>query len=92
LPFPTIKWCTGTIPNTAEFTFDIFEKELREHVIPLVDKSYSTIQKPKGRAISGLSMGGRHSMFIGFRSLDVFANFGILSAGDENLKPRCRTF
>lgn len=70
-------------PKHAELTFDIFEKELREHVIPLIDKSYSTIATPKGRAISGLSMGGRHSMFIGFRSLDVFANFGILSAGDD---------
>lgn len=71
-------------PQHAELTFDIFEKELRNHVIPLVDQSYSTIKTPKGRAISGLSMGGRHSMFIGFRSLDLFANFGILSAGDVN--------
>ncbi len=71
-------------PQHAELTFDIFEKELRNHVIPVVDENYSTIQSPKGRAISGLSMGGRHSMFIGFRSLDLFANFGILSAGDVN--------
>ncbi len=71
-------------PRHTELTFDIFEKELRNHVVPLVDKSYNTIASPKGRAISGLSMGGRHSMFIGFRSLDLFANFGILSAGDEN--------
>ena len=69
-------------PKHAELTFDIFEKELRNHVIPVVDANYSTIKSPKGRAISGLSMGGRHSMFIGFRSLDLFANFGILSAGD----------
>jgi enterochelin esterase-like enzyme len=69
-------------PQHTELTFDIFEKELRNHVIPLVDQSYSTIKDPKGRAISGLSMGGRHSMVIGFRSLDLFANFGILSAGD----------
>jgi enterochelin esterase-like enzyme len=69
-------------PQHTELTFDIFEKELRDHVIPLLDKNYSTIQSPQGRAISGLSMGGRHSMFIGFRSLDLFANFGILSAGD----------
>lgn len=27
-------------------------------------------------------MGGRHAMFIGFRSLDLFGSFGILSAGD----------
>jgi len=71
-------------PRHVELTFDLFENELRNHVIPLVDHCYSTIESPKGRAISGLSMGGRHSMFIGFRSLDLFANFGILSAGDTN--------
>ncbi|WP_318342857.1 esterase [Flagellimonas baculiformis] len=71
-------------PQHSELTFDIFEKELRNHVVPVVDENYSTIQNPGGRAISGLSMGGRHSMFVGFRSLDLFANFGILSAGDTD--------
>lgn len=79
-------------PDHAELTFDIFEKELRNHVIPLIDQNYSTIQKPKGRAISGLSMGGRHSMFIGFRSLDLFANFGILSAGDVDAETSLKHF
>ena len=79
-------------PKHTELTFDIFEKELREHVVPLVDKSYSTIQTPKGRAISGLSMGGRHSMFVGFSSLDLFANFGILSAGDNNPEVSLKDF
>ena len=58
----------------------------------LIDDSYSTIANPKGRAISGLSMGGRHSMFIGFRSLDLFANFGILSAGDPNAEISLKDF
>ena len=71
-------------PRHVELTFDIFENELRQHVIPLVESQYSVIKNPKGRALSGLSMGGRHTMFIGFRSLDLFANFGILSAGDTN--------
>lgn len=71
-------------PRHVELTFDVLEKELRNHVIPLIDNNYSTVKSAKGRAISGLSMGGRHSMFIGFRSLDLFANFGILSAGDVN--------
>lgn len=71
-------------PRHAELTFDIFEKELRNHVVPLVESSYSVRQNPKGRALSGLSMGGRHTMFVGFRSLDLFANFGVLSAGDTN--------
>ena len=79
-------------PKHAELTFDIFEKELRNHVIPLVDQSYSTIKTPKGRAISGLSMGGRHSMFVGFRSLDLFANFGILSAGDTEAETSLKEF
>jgi len=69
-------------PNHTELTFDIFEKELRNHVIPLVESNYNVIKNPKGRALSGLSMGGRHAMFIGFRSLDLFGSFGILSAGD----------
>lgn len=71
-------------PKHVELTFDMFEKELRDEVIPLVDSCYSVIEDPKGRAISGLSMGGRHAMYIGFRSLDLFGSFGILSAGDVN--------
>ena len=42
------------------------------------------MREPKGRALSGLSMGGRHTIFVGFNSLDLFANFGVLSAGDVN--------
>ena len=79
-------------PRHAELTFDLFERELREHVIPLVDESYSTRKEPEGRAISGLSMGGRHSMFIGFRSLDLFGNFGILSAGDTDAETTLKHF
>jgi enterochelin esterase family protein len=79
-------------PKHTELTFDIFEKEMRAHVIPLVDKSYSTIQTPHGRAISGLSMGGRHSMFVGLGSLDLFANFGILSAGDNDAEKTLSDF
>lgn len=69
-------------PNHTELTFDLFEIELREHVVPLVDAEYATIKAPIGRAISGLSMGGRHAMIVGLRSLDIFGSFGILSAGD----------
>ena len=68
-------------PRHTEITFDLFERELREHVIPLVDGNYSTIATPRGRALSGLSMGGRHTIMVGFNSLDLFASFGVLSAG-----------
>ena len=69
-------------PNHADLTFKLFEQEMRQNVIPLVEKEYSVRRDPKGRALSGLSMGGRHAIFIGFNSLDLFANFGVLSAGD----------
>jgi enterochelin esterase-like enzyme len=71
-------------PKHAELTFKIFEQELRQHVIPLVEREYSVRRDPKGRALSGLSMGGRHTMFVGLNSLDLFASFGVLSAGDVN--------
>lgn len=79
-------------PKHTELTFDIFEKELRNHVIPVVENAYNVQRDPKGRAISGLSMGGRHSMFIGFRSLDLFASFGILSAGDIDAETSLASF
>jgi enterochelin esterase-like enzyme len=69
-------------PKHTELTFPLFEKELRTEIIPLVDKTYSTQPGPHGRAIAGLSMGGRHAQLVGFKSLDLFASFGILSAGD----------
>lgn len=69
-------------PRHAELTFATFEAELRKHVIPLVEGWYSVQSNPHGRALAGLSMGGRHTMFVGFKSLDVFGSFGVLSAGD----------
>src|SRR5512139_3294731 len=71
-------------PRHVELTFAAFERELREHVVPLVEKQYSVRTDPKGRALSGLSMGGRHTMFVGLKSLGLFASFGVLSAGDVN--------
>jgi len=69
-------------PKHTELTFPLFEKELRQEIVPLVDKTYSTRTDRRGRALAGLSMGGRHAQLVGFKALDMFASFGILSAGD----------
>jgi para-nitrobenzyl esterase len=71
-------------PQHVELTFKLFEAELRQSVLPLVEREYSVRRDPSGRALSGLSMGGRHTMFVGFNSLDLFASFGVLSAGDTD--------
>lgn len=77
-------------PNHVDKTYKLFEAELRKEIVPYIDKSYSTITNRNGRAISGLSMGGRHTQAVGFNALDLFSSFGILSAGDlesEKLNP-----
>ena len=77
-------------PNHVDKTYKLFEAELRKEIVPYVDKAYSTITNRNGRAISGLSMGGRHTQAVGFNALDLFSSFGILSAGDlepEKLNP-----
>ncbi len=79
-------------PRHTELTFKAFEAELRQHVIPLVEREYSVRRDPKGRALSGLSMGGRHTMFVGLNSLDLFASFGVLSAGDVDSEKSLATF
>src|SRR6187455_1498475 len=44
-------------PKHTELTFKVFESEIRQSIIPLVEKEYSLRRDPKGRALSGLSMG-----------------------------------
>jgi enterochelin esterase family protein len=71
-------------PNHTEKTFPLFEEELKKQIIPFVDKTYSTRADRKGRALAGLSMGGRHTQFVGLKNPDLFSSFGILSAGDPD--------
>lgn len=70
-------------PDHTPKSFDLFSEELTQEVIPLIDSNYSTIKDRHGRAIAGLSMGGRHALIDGFRNLDMFASFGILSAAES---------
>jgi enterochelin esterase-like enzyme len=73
-------------PKHLEKTYILFDAELRKQIVPYIDKHYSTIANRKGRAIAGLSMGGRHTQAVGMNALDLFSSFGILSAGDLETK------
>jgi len=57
-----------------------------------VEANYSVHKNPKYRALAGLSMGGRHTMYCGFNSLDLFGNFGVLSAGDNDAEKTLSSF
>jgi len=67
-------------PQHTELTFKILEREFKEVIILFVESHYSVIKDMHARAISGLSMGGRHAQYIGLNNLDLFASIGILSA------------
>ena len=67
-------------PDHEKLTFKLIDEEFKKSIIPLVEKNYSVIKDRHGRAVAGLSMGGRHAQYIGLNNLDLFASIGILSA------------
>ena len=60
-----------------------FEKSLLEEVLPLAEKAYKVSAKPAERAISGLSMGGAETLYVGLRHLDRFAWIGAMSSAPQ---------
>jgi enterochelin esterase family protein len=70
-------------PKHTEQTFRILNEEMINVVLPFVEKTYSVRTDRHGRAIAGLSMGGRHAQVIGFNNLDKFASFGLLSSAES---------
>jgi enterochelin esterase-like enzyme len=70
-------------PKHREKSFPMFNDEMIKEVIPFVEESYSVKTSKHDRAISGLSMGGRHAQIIGFNNLDVFGSIGMLSGAES---------
>jgi S-formylglutathione hydrolase FrmB len=58
-----------------------YETYISSELIRWIDRHYSTIQSPKGRGITGLSMGGHGALFLAFKHPDVFAIAGSMSGG-----------
>jgi enterochelin esterase family protein len=72
---------------------DLYERDIIEDIVPLIDAKYRTIADRKHRAIIGFSMGGGQAGRIGLAHLDTFGTVGIMSAGmnsDVNLQPLAR--
>ncbi|HLN22219.1 MAG TPA: alpha/beta hydrolase-fold protein [Bacteroidales bacterium] len=67
-------------PKHTDLTFGLVEREMKEVIIPYIESHYNVIKNKHGRAISGLSMGGRHAQYVGLNNLDLFGSIGILSA------------
>lgn len=58
-----------------------YETYIVRELVPWIDKNYNTIATPKGRGITGLSMGGHGALYLAFRHQDVFGTAGSMSGG-----------
>ncbi|AUD04335.1 alpha/beta hydrolase [Spirosoma pollinicola] len=56
-----------------------FETYLTKEVIAKIDNTYRTIRTPKGRVITGLSMGGYGALYLATRHPDLYCAAGSMS-------------
>jgi enterochelin esterase-like enzyme len=72
-----------TRENSAQFQGQ-FEKSLVEDVIPYIEKNYRVKADKGSRAISGLSMGGMHTINASLSYPNTFGYIGVMSSGIFN--------
>jgi S-formylglutathione hydrolase FrmB len=58
-----------------------YETHITAELIPFIDNHYRTIANIKGRAITGLSMGGHGALFLSLKHPDIFGAAGSMSGG-----------
>jgi len=62
-------------------TLGVFEKELKQSVIPFVEQNYRVKTDANSRALAGLSMGGIQTLYTGVKNTDLFSYLGVFSSG-----------
>jgi enterochelin esterase-like enzyme len=66
---------------------ELFERDLLESVVPLIESTYRVQADPQHRAIAGLSMGGGQSIGTGLGHAERFAWVGAFSAAASADEP-----
>lgn len=69
------------MPPFGEDILITFEKELKDVLLPFVEKNYRVKTDPKSRALAGLSMGGIQTLYAGVKNTDLFSYLGVFSSG-----------
>ncbi len=72
---------SGGIAGFNEQVLRMFENELKQSIIPLVEKSYRVKTGAQNRALAGLSMGGLQTLYVGIRNTNLFSYLGVFSSG-----------
>lgn len=65
-------------PKNPEYRYETF---VASELVEYTDRHYSTVPEKKGRAITGLSMGGHGALWLAIRHKDVFGAAGSTSGG-----------
>ena len=71
----------GFSGDAIESSLRMFEREMKQAIIPFVEKNYRTLKDPGSRALAGLSLGGLHTLYTGFNNTNMFSYLGVFSSG-----------
>ena len=72
---------SGGLAGFGEQSLKKFEDELKNAVIPFVEKNYRTETDGNDRALAGLSLGGLQTLYAGIRNTNMFSYLGVFSSG-----------
>ena len=72
-------YCTGMDLENC-FAYDNFINDLTTDLMPFIESEFSVAKGRENTAITGFSMGGRESLFIGFKRPDLFGYIGSVCA------------
>ncbi len=64
-----------------ESSLKLFQREMKEAIIPFVEKNYRSLNDANNRAMAGLSLGGMHTLYTGINNTDMFSYLGVFSSG-----------
>ena len=59
----------------------MFDREMKQAIIPFVEKNYRVQADAKNRALAGLSLGGLYTLYTGINNTDMFSWLGVFSSG-----------
>jgi enterochelin esterase-like enzyme len=72
---------SGGLSGFGEPSLKLFERELKEAVIPFIEENFRANTGSQNRALAGLSMGGLQTLYAGLRNTTQFAYLGVFSSG-----------
>ena len=73
----------GNMPvsSFSENGLELFTRELKEGLIPFIEKNYRIKEGANNRALAGLSMGGIQTLYAGVENTGWFGYLGVFSSG-----------